>query len=195
MKPKLSQIKQAMKAKGFTVFGSGEYNLNLVGIRTDDSESNRFNDWFCVFYNANGTEHYHVFECTTDPGLYWRLNPMNVNGTAILVEGQHWGMWEIGRHQGRYEALVQVRPVPVYRDNNKDAVLDCDTTERGLFGINGHRANAKRESIQVDKWSAGCQVIADPVDYDLFMALANKGAANFGNSFTYTLLKESDLCS
>jgi hypothetical protein len=80
----------------------------------------------------------------------------------------------------------------VYRDNNKDDILDMTvgSEEEGLFGINLHRANAKRESTQVDKWSAGCQVVGNPNTYDAFIILCKHAAENWGDSFSYTLLLE-----
>gem|GEM_PF-6033206 len=37
------------------------------------------------------------------------------------------------------------------------------------------------ESFQVDKWSAGCQVIADPVEFDVFMSLCRAASQVWGN--------------
>ena len=49
------------------------------------------------------------------------------------------------------------------------------------------------KSVQIDKWSAGCQVIAENNDFKLFMELVNKSATLYGNSFTYTLIESSDI--
>jgi len=118
---------------------------------------------------------------------------MNVEGTAILKEGQHRGAWKLGKHKG-YEALVQRKEVTVIRDGNKDGILDLDSgyEETGFFGINHHRANAKNESTQVDKWSAGCQVTADPHLYDVFIKLCQESAEVWGEGLTYTLLNIED---
>ena len=120
---------------------------------------------------------------------------MNKLGTGILKEGQYPGMWAQGLHQGKYTALKQVKPCTLIRDNNKDSKLDFNSgrEEKGIFGINGHRANAKRESIQVDKWSAACQVLANPFDFDWVMETCEESAEIWGNSFTYTLINEKDL--
>lgn len=194
MKPTLAHIRTAMVRKGYVLFENGDYNLNLIGVRTKDDSSNKFNDWFCVYFKVDGAEQFIAFPATTDPGLYWRRNPMSVLGTAILTPGQHRGMWKLGLHRGDYRALVQRKPVTVFRDNDSDDTLDFDVpTETGLFGINGHRATKHGESKQVDKWSAGCQVIADSCDYDLLICLCEIAAIKYGNSFTYTLLEEGDL--
>ena len=83
----------------------------------------------------------------------------------------------------------------VYRDNNRDDVYNLNTekTDTGLYGINIHRATkyAGKKSTQVDKWSAGCQVIASNDDWKEFMSICRKARKRWGNRFTYTLL-ESD---
>ena len=116
---------------------------------------------------------------------------MNVKGTAILVPGQYRGSHKIGLHRGKYKALVQTGGrVCVYRDNNKDDILDMDpaTEQDGYFGINLHKAGS--HSTEVDKWSAGCQVWANADDFAAFMAIVEKSAETYGPQFTYTLIDE-----
>ena len=62
-----------------------------------------------------------------------------------------------------------------------------------MFGINIHRANKWGTSVQIDKWSAGCQVIASNEDFLEFMTLVEKAKAKWGNSFTYTLIESRDI--
>jgi hypothetical protein len=122
---------------------------------------------------------------------------MNKDGVAILKEGQYRGSHMIGLHQGKYEALRQKKPLKVYRDKDKDGVYDFieENVKEGIYGINIHRATANpgKKSVAVDKWSAGCQVIAANDDFKLFMEIVNKAAKVWGNSFTYTLIKSSDI--
>lgn len=188
------QLQTAMIRKGYRFFDDGDYNLNLIGIRGADTAANTFDDALAVAWRFDGVPHCLVFPATTDPGLFWRTHPANVQGTAIVVPGQYPGLWQLGLHQGKYPALVQRGPVAVYRDNDRDQVLDLDAPiDAGLFGINCHRASAHRQSHQVDKWSAGCQVLANPKDFALLMALCERAAESWGPGFTYTLLEESDL--
>jgi hypothetical protein len=122
---------------------------------------------------------------------------MRKEGVAVLKEGQYKGSHKIRKHQGRYEALGQQRPVTVYRDANKDGTYDLsdDNTQTGLFGINIHRATkyAGKKSSQVDKWSAGCQVIAANDDWTLFMKIMRKARDTWSNNFTYTLIESKDI--
>ena len=61
-----------------------------------------------------------------------------------------------------------------------------------MFGINIHKAG--KLSQRVDTWSAGCQVFASETDFKCVMSYCNKQIQyGFGNSFTYTLLREEDL--
>ena len=49
----------------------------------------------------------------------------------------------------------------VYRGNNKDNKVDAGgPIDSGWHGINIHRASSSWQSKQVNKWSAGCQVLA-----------------------------------
>jgi len=187
-------IIEALKKHDHPLF-KGDYNLNLVGVRSEDTDANSFNDVLVVLYEVDKKQHMHVFPMTSDPGIYYRENPLNVNGTAVLVPGHYKSCWKIGAHRGKYHALVQNADMAVYRDNNFDAEIDTnnDSIKTGMFGINLHRANKDRYSLQVDKWSAGCQVLADPVDFDLVMALINKSAKKYGDKFSYTLLEEGSL--
>ena len=122
---------------------------------------------------------------------------MRESGVAILKPNQYRGSHKIRLHRGQYEALGQKGPVQVYRDNNKDECYDLieENVEQGLFGINIHRATKweGKKSSQVDKWSAGCQVIAANDDWEEFMSICRKARDAWGNSFTYTLIESMDL--
>ena len=195
------QIETAVKAKGYKWFESDNYDVNIVGIRNASTEgkvTNRFDDCITISYKDEaGKWHFHCFEATTDPGSHWEKNLLNKDGVAILKEGQYRGSHMIGLHQGKYEALKQKKPLKVYRDGDKDGTYDFieENVHEGIYGINIHRATARPggKSVQVDKWSAGCQVIAASDDFKLFMEVVNKAAKIWGNSFTYTLINSNDI--
>ena len=103
----VNKLREALARLGYAFFENGNHNLNIVGIRTKDMEANSFNDFIAVAYKDRGLWELMVYEATTDPGVYWRKHPMNRKGTAVLVPGQHRRCYKLGRHQGKYEALVQ----------------------------------------------------------------------------------------
>jgi len=190
------QLQKAVESKEYRWFEGGDYNLNIVGIRNSDTEgkvTNKFDDWVTLSYSVNGEMMFHCFDATTDPGSHWEKNLMNKDGVAILVPGQYRGSHKIGLHQGKYEALRQKSSLKVYRDKDKDGVYDFleENIKEGIYGINIHRATSREggKSTQIDKWSAGCQVIAANADFKLFMEVVNKSAKLYGNSFTYTLIE------
>lgn len=196
MKFSLKQIRTVLKKKGYLFFDKDQkqFNLNIIGIRSTNDVANSFDDWLYLIYRDDtGDFQVHEFPITTDPGKYWLENPMNVKGTAILVPGQYRGSHEIGLHQGKYEALRQKKPLKVWRDQTKDAKLDKGgEIHEGIFGINIHRSNASSQSQVVEKWSAGCQVFQKVADYNFFMDCCRTSKKLYGNSFTYTLLEETD---
>jgi hypothetical protein len=115
---------------------------------------------------------------------------MNVNGTAILKAGQYIDSHKIGLHKGEYTALVQAKPLTVFRDYDRNAILDFNNgkEDTGLFGINIHKAS--KVTAEVNKWSAGCQVFKNSEDFADFIKLAKKHEEKVGNNFTYTLIDE-----
>ena len=200
-----SEILRVLGKKGYKSFIRGKYNLNIVGVRSHNSESDMFDDAMCVvFQDDDGKWRIRQYKCTTDPGKHWLLNPLNVNGTLIMKPGQYRGAYKIGIHgrSGRYpyKALEQAKPMEYVRDNNKNNKLDFSLFEEdkniieGIFKTNIHRASKWKSTYNVNKYSAGCQVLQDPNDFNEFMALCDKQLKyGHGNSFTYTLLEEKDL--
>ena len=190
-------FKALFEKKGYSYFEKGNYNLNIIGIRSNNNRqvTNKFDDVLVVIYRDNNDNIVRkCFDITTEPGSYYMTNPMTTKGTGILVPNQYRGCWKIGFHQGKYKALCQRKPVTVYRDNNRDSIYDLEpnNTDFGLFGVNIHKAGSN--STQIDKWSAACQVFANASDFDTFMRLCKNQIDNkIGDTFTYTLLNEEDL--
>lgn len=181
---------QALAERGYRI-AARPFELNIIGIRANTSVPNVFNDSLNVLFTDNtGRLASLSWRATTDPGTYWLKNPMNPQGTAILKPGQYVGSHALGMHRGKYLALVQVRPLTVIRDFNRDGKADytLGREESGLFGINIHRASSEGTTKTIDKYSAGCQVFANADDFSVFLQLAERHKNLYGNSFTYTLL-------
>jgi len=202
MKYSREQIKAAVDSKGYKYFENDNYDVNIIGIRNSDTEgkvTNKFDDTMTIsFRDENGEWKYMEYNCTTDPGDDWMENPMSPNkGCAVLKPGQYRGSHKIRLHGGKYTALGQKKDVTVYRDRNKDGTYNFDesTTDTGVFGINIHRATSKagKTSTYIDKWSAGCQVIASNDDWHEFLNICQTAREVWGNSFSYTLIESKDI--
>ena len=178
-------IEKAMKAKGFAYFENGEFNVNIIGIRngsTGKRVTNQFDDWMTLSYKVNGEWKFAIWNCTVDNG----------DGSARLVEGQYRGSFTIGKHQGKYDALKQCKPLKVYRDwNLKDGTYDESKIYNEVAGLNIHKAGA--DSINVNNWSEGCQVFKREKEFLAFMEIIFKAEKIHGKFFTYTLINSKDL--
>jgi hypothetical protein len=180
------------KVNGYKIYDR-PYELNIIGVRSNSTIPNKFDDKIVAFYkNDKGKWEGKSFNATTDPGTYWLNQPMSPQGTAILKEGQYIDSWKLGMHQGKYKALVQAKPIVVFRDYDRNAILDFNNgkEETGTFGINIHRANSTGTTKSVDKYSAGCQVFENAEDFANFLAMAEKHESLYGNNFTYSLIDE-----
>lgn len=195
----VENIKSYFVAKEYKFFDTPnkELNLNLVGVRRDNLGTNTYDDYLLLMYRKGDEVTCNRYSITTDPGKYWLENPINPAGTAVLVPDQYRGTWKLGKHQNRYEALVQRKPVKVYRDNNRDDVMDYENevlvTQEGYFGINIHRSNPYGKSYSINKWSAGCQVFGDIHQYKEFLSICKESSEIYGDTFTYTLITEKEL--
>ena len=203
MKYTREQIQTTVEDKGYKYFYDNlnkGYDVNIIGIRNSKTKgrvTNAFDDTLTISYKIEGEWQYHEFKCTTDPGSHWVKNLLNEKGVAILKPNQYRGSHKLDLHQGKYLALRQKSNVTVYRDNDRDNNYDLNEskTDTGIFGINIHRATGKSggKSIRVDKWSAGCQVIADNDDWHNFLDICQNAREIHGNSFSYTLIESKDI--
>lgn len=187
------QLESAMRTKGYVWF-TGPYDMNLIGVRNLDNRKDDFNDTLCLAYkDGNGYERIFCMPCTTDPGHYYLKNPLVSKGTAILTEGQHRGSHQLGIHKG-YTALVQRIPLTVHRDANLDARLDFSKTEKGMFGINIHRAIQNSIAKTIGKFSAGCTVVQSPEDFAYLVSMIKRQKFQIGtDTVSYTIIREENI--
>ena len=95
-------------------------------------------------------------------------------------------------YSNRYDALCQRGEVKVWRDNNKDNILDWEgETDTGYFGINIHRAG--KASQIVDK--NGVQVVKLLLISIKKLILIDETSPSKQKreTFTYTLLTEKEV--
>jgi hypothetical protein len=184
-----------MESKGHRFF-TGDMNVNFIGIRSVDKTVDEWNDTFCLAVEKDGQGKVFQFDAfTTDPGIYYlKQKLLNPKGCAIVAEGQHKGLWTIGKHgKSQYEAFVQVGTVKIYRDNDRDNELDLEPDklqDAKWIGINMHHGY---NSKNIGPNSAGCQVFKWKDDLKTVLNIAKDSMSKgWGSTFTYTLLNEAD---
>ena len=172
-------------------------DVNIIGIRSLMDVPDVFNDLIILY--IPDLDVFNVFEATTDPGLYYMNNPMNVKGTGILKSGQYKKCYKIGFHGSNkltiHSALVQVNNVTVYRDINRDSKKDYLLTDTGLFGCNIHTTGSIFCGIplKIGKWSASCQVVRDNRKFQTDFIDILKKNFDINKLYNYTLLTEKEL--
>lgn len=186
-------FRKTLNDLGYVFFDEGSYNLNIIAVRYLKS-NNEFDDFlFLIYKNEHSKWIINQFSVTTEAGKYYLENPMTSRGTFIMCEGQYRGAYKLGFHKG-YPALVQAKSIKGFRDNNKDSKHDLDpkTVVDGINYINIHHASSKGVSSSVDRWSAGCIVFANILEWDLFYSIVKKSSFIYGDFFTFTLLDFTD---
>lgn len=177
-------VKELVSGFGFP-FQTEPGVVNLIALRKLKTVNDMFDDVLIVVWkDKTGKKHLRAFDATTEAGSYWYENPVNIGGTAEIIEGYHPEIWRLGLHRGRYQALVQNKEVQIIRWRNNQVV----GTEKGFFGLNLHRASASKKSTMVGKWSAGTIAIADPKDFAELMAILIEAAEIQGRVFSLVLI-------
>jgi hypothetical protein len=191
----LRDIIKSAENLGYTI-DKRPNKLNIIGVRNSKATSqDKFDDVLAYFtYDTNGNLIGKVVPATTDPSTYFLKSPINVKGAAILKSGQYKDAYQIGLHRGKYEALVQAKPVTVIRDSDRNSLINYFApTQTGLYGINIHKSTkGKQNEDIIDFDSAGCQVFRNIPEFMDMMRLAQTSRKKYGNSFTYTLIDERD---
>lgn len=172
----------------------------LEGVNPDgspnDNKPNAFNDIRIVFSVGDDgrPELLGVWEATTEPGAHYTFSPINRGGAARIAFGQY-KAWGVGRHRNNHEALVQTKPVTVYRDKNRDFLRTGDRIETGLFGINQHWGYDCPVN-DIKNSSAGCLVGRAKEGHRKFMSLAKadpRYKVSRSYSFVTTIMPGQDI--
>jgi len=191
-RPTIEEIHKVMRQSDMVVF-ERPFDVTLGGIRTKDNASNKFNDWlFASMFTSKGGIISVVCEGTTDAGLYYRLKPMHIDGTAIIQHGvQHRGAYTYmkkGGHNGQ-EAFRQTGKMKYWRDADRDKYLEFDgPEEEAIYNTNGHDMGTVGNDV--NNWSAGCWgAVNDNMELLYLMAQVQEAHGN-GNKFSYAMLHE-----
>lgn len=198
-RPTIEKIHEVMKKSDMVVFDT-PFSVTLGGIRTKDNKANTFNDWlFASLFTKDGGLMSVVVEGTTDAGLYYRENPINKDGTAIIQHGvQHRGVYmyqnpnlnraQLG-HRGQ-EAFRQIDKMKYWRDADRDKYLDFDGEEQEEnFYTNGHDMGSLGKNV--NKWSAGCWGATEENMETLFAMAKLQINAGLRDRFSFAMLHEN----
>lgn len=196
----VSRIVRKMIDLNYKVFTEDELNIVYIeGANLDGSVNtdlpNLWNDLRTVIQIKDSTPRFlGCWRATTEPGSRYTQRPMNPKGAARIAFNQY-KAWSVGIHGNSepHEALVQVAPVTVHRDLNKDYFRTGDRTDTGLFGINQHWGG---DANTVGSWSAGCLVGQSRLGHREFMRTIkgdSRYKANTSYVFWTTILDGSKL--
>ncbi|MEH1800145.1 MAG: peptidoglycan-binding domain-containing protein [Nostoc sp.] len=202
-----SSIIKYMQSKGYRIATeANKYNIVYVeGLDPDgklnNDAPNCFNDLRMILEIIDGKPIIRgKWEGTTEPGTYYTENTMSSSGggAARIAFGQY-KSWQVGTHYGGgsepHEALVQVQPITVYRDKNKDYIRSGDKTETGIFEIDQHWGfDYPRNDISYA--SAGCLVGRTRVGHREFMQILKQDKRYLRNNkytFQTTIIPGDEL--
>ena len=140
------------RVKSLSNFRSIPDNYWLLGVRSIEDETDKFDD---KFYLWKGETFVMVTTGTTNKGL---------KGTAVMAEDMwFYNAYRYGLHRGKMKALRQVKSIPYYRDRDFDGKTDLSgEVYTDVIYMNIHGATYIEGSDQVlnkiGAWSEGCQV-------------------------------------
>lgn len=160
----------------------------LLFIRMDENYTNQLDDY--CFYLDEKNDILLCMRCTTKAGHYYVFNPISyggIKGTAVLKEGLYKDTHQVvGTYRfGIYDLeLIQIKPVYIYRDTNKDKRINRDIIQYGYYGINVHTSGW---TTIIDRWSAGCLSIYKP-EWEWF----KKNYLKINNIYTIELILLND---
>lgn len=192
-KDDIEEIKLLFNKKNYKFFNKGDYNVNIIIIRNKNIYYNSDDDKLILIFKINNIETIRQYKVTCDPTSYYRKNysyHYKNNGVAFIKEGQYLQSYKIGKHLNRY-ALVQIKNVKIYRDNNNDDKFDKIYIDEGIFGINIHDV-WDVENFDIYS-SAGCIAFKDRNQFEDFLKICKISSNKYGNLFSKTVLDDLNI--
>jgi len=194
------EIRSLYQQNGYPFYDTGAYNVNNYARRNKDLNTvDKFNDIRGIAYlDSFAQPHCLEWACTTKPGLTGLSGkPVNPNGTAILIPGFYPKCWVIGKHnkgkEHEHDALVQSGSgvFRVWRDNDADGKFDfTGRVWTDVAGLNDHTTRA-HDINNVGGFSLGCIVTKDDKEHQIKMAICQRAAELYSNSFSFALFQDA----
>jgi len=188
------------KLKGLPTFKGLPKGYYIVGIQSTEDAFNVFDDKLYLFLNEgpeftqdmNLQKFILVTSGTTNAGKNGLLkyDDYNPSGVAVVKTNEwYYDVWKYGKHKGRMEALVQVKPFLISRDGDKDQDIEEGESRPVICGINFHANTYDMENKVIREliggWSLGCQVVNNTPKYVQIMSYVKHQKI-----VSYVLLKE-----
>ncbi len=194
------RIVRAMHSQGYWIArGPNRFNIIYVeGFNEDGSiNDNAIDDWndrrMVIYIDEQGIPRMRLnMACTTEPGIFFTLHPLNPIGAAHIAFGQY-KAWVDGLHKGVEPALVQRGYLRYYRDRNRDGKRSgADSIEvSSTNGLNQNSTTPDRVVEHIGLYGSGCFVAKDYAEHLKFMELVKTDARyihNKGYLFMSTFL-------
>ena len=93
-------ILSRVESLGYKIFTQVEYDLNIIGIRSQDRRPGLFDDEIRVCYKEGFDWIEERYKATTDPSIEQHRDPDNPKGVAVLKPGQYRGVYKIDKTSG-----------------------------------------------------------------------------------------------
>lgn len=173
-KPKImlseyQMVKQSVLNKGYVWRERGDFDVNIIWVRMSDHVSNMMDDKCYINYKALEVEYCILVDANTKPALYGALyNPVTVGGitgTACIIPQQVLeahkyinNLWNDTYNPWNQPYFLQVKPLQIWRDNDKDDVIDHMQEESGTpsDGLCIHIQEEPLSTPGKKPWSLGC---------------------------------------
>lgn len=182
---------------------SGAYieEVMLFGIQNESNKKeDKINDVIGIIFK----DKMFLMRGTTNPGKFYIENPLNKEGAFQLGYGYHSKIWAVDKHKGKYEALCNrwfkgCKKTRGWRDTNKTFTFEesQDKVVSGHFGVNLHRMSKHYLVNNIEKYSAGCQVVWDGLDFDKLMSMIKSSDMYLKNPlptlFSYYLFRKEEM--
>ena len=197
----INDIKKVIKDKNYKLFDKGDYNLNLVFERTNDTYTNYFTDILHILYKVNGKDVLLSLPCTTKPGIKGSTDTpityKDVTGTAVIIPDQYSRSFrfidsyeEFSKYP--YLRLIDNAKLKYWRDGDRDTTIDKNEEYLDNFHTHIHvMSNKGVIGKPINNWSLGCMGLEEPNMLKL-NSLLRLSSALYGNIFTVTVLESKD---
>lgn len=168
------------KIKSLPTYNRGKGNALIIGVQSKIQGDDSFNDKFYVYNDAD--KFVIATTGTTNCGQSALKNygKFGLKGAAVWKTNQFYeGLYRLGFHKGKMPALIQQKPIALFRDSDKDNIPEQEGIEfNDIIGANFHGVSYNIDSDklinQIGEWSYACPVCNNMRHYRSIINFAKK---------------------